>query len=153
MSDPQTAQRLLAQAKHYGLSGADFCARLPIETLAADYNGIGPEWFPDCIRRAIDKLSADLQCVAMIHDVRFAHADGSTRAFNEANAELESNGRKVADAKFSWYNPKRYLVRREAHVFADLCQRFGWTAYVAACVKGDNTDTFAPSGAGHGGRV
>ena len=54
MSDVKTAQRLLAQAKHYELSGYEFCARLPLDTIAREYNGIGPEWFPDCIRRAID---------------------------------------------------------------------------------------------------
>ena len=134
MSDTQTVIRLLAQARFYQLSGVDYVERFTIEQLAADYNGIGPAWFPAALRRAIDRLSADLQCVALIHDVRWAHSDGSLREFEASNAELEANGVKVANAKYAWWHPKRYVIRRKARAFADLCGDFGWSAYTASHV-------------------
>lgn len=132
MSDVQTVTRLLAQAKHYGLAGVELVEAWPLEQLAADYNGIGPAWFADVIRRAIDRLSPDLQCVAFIHDVEWAHSDGSREAFEASNARFEANGVKVANAKYRWYDLRRYIVRRKARVFADLCQDFGWSSYLAA---------------------
>lgn len=128
-------RQLRAQARAYGLSGVTFLDRFSDDELAAIYNGIGPEWFPAKLRRAIDELHRDLECVALIHDVRFATNDGSTAQFNFANAELEANGVLVANAKYAWYDPRRYIRRRQARIFADLCQSFGWSAYIAANVN------------------
>ncbi len=135
MSDVQTVRRMLALCRAYGLSGLSFCYSFPPSQLAEDFNGIGPAWFPEVLRKAIDGLSADMMPAAFIHDVRYAHNDGSTRDFNEANAELEANGRLIADAKYPWWHIRRYLIRHEAKVYARLCARFGWTAYVAANVN------------------
>ena len=134
MSDLDTVKRMLAMCRAYGLGGFLFALSFPPEQLAKDFNGIGPEWFPEKLRTAIDRLSADLMPAAFIHDVRYAHNDGSTRQFNEANAELEANGYLIADAKYPWWHIRRYLVRHEARVFARLCNQFGWVAYVAANV-------------------
>ena len=127
--------RLRAQAREYGLSGLTFIERFSDDELAEVYNGIGPEWFPAKIRRAIDELHSDLECCALIHDVRFACNDGTTTQFNFANAELEANGVLVANAKYAWYDPRRYIRRHQARVFADLCQCFGWSAYIAARIN------------------
>ena len=132
MSDLQTVKRMLAMCRAYGLSGLVFALSFPPEQLARDFNGIGPEWFPDALRKAIDGLSADMMPAAFIHDVRYAHNDGSTREFNAANAELEANGRLIADTKYPFWHIRRYLIRHEARVYARLCARFGWKAYCAA---------------------
>ena len=135
MSDTQTVIRLLAQARFYRLSGVDFLDALTMEQIAEAYNGIGPDWFPARLREAIDRLSADLQCVALIHDVRYSFSDGSTAQFDAANAEFRANGEKVADAKYPWYSLRRYGLRSEARLFAKLCQDFGFAAYIAAFVE------------------
>lgn len=129
MSDVNTIKRLLNQAKTYKLSGYDFVSGFSLEELAADYNGIGPEWFSATLREAIDKIHPDLQCVAMIHDVRWAHSNGTYLAFSESNAELASNGEAVAYQKYSWYDPRRYIRARQARLFSSLCQTFGYSAY------------------------
>ncbi len=135
MSDLPTVTRLLAQARAYGLSGVSFVEAVPLEQVARDYNGIGPSWFPDVLRRAIDRLSPDLCCCALIHDVRWAHNPGTVAAFNASNAELEANGLIVARTRYGWYDPRRYILKHKARAFADLCQAFGWSAYVAANVN------------------
>ena len=132
MGDVIEVKALLDEALALGLSGAEHCARVPIETLAANYNGIGPEWMPKKFR---DKLSAKLATFApatLIHDQRFAESDGSTLGFNQANEELEANCLVIADAKHAWYSPLRYFARRVAVRIADVCRLFGWVAWMDA---------------------
>lgn len=139
MSDEATVRRLLCRALFYGLGGAVYVSRIPIGQLAAEYNGIGPEWFPDALRAAIDAICSDLCPAALIHDVRFAHSDGSVEQFVAANDEFLANGRIIADKKYSWYDPRRYVLRHRAKVFYRLCRDFGWTAYLAAYVSSQRT--------------
>lgn len=141
MSTVETALQMLDLCREYKLSGTEFAERFEPEALAAAYNGIGPEWFPAKLRDAIDDLAADLRPAAFIHDLRYAYGDGTTAHFSAANAELQSNGYRIADAKYAWYSPRRYLTRRRARIFAELCQAFGWTAYVEACKRGRNAAT------------
>ena len=133
MSTVETAVEMLALCRKYALSGTSFAERFEPQTLAAVFNGIGPESWPQKLRDAIDNLAADLMPAAFIHDLRYAYGDGTTQHFSAANAELQSNGYKIADALYGWWNPRRYITRRRARTFADLCQRFGWKAYTEAC--------------------
>lgn len=141
MSTVETALQMLALCREYKLSGTSFAERFEPDALAAAYNGIGPEWFPAKLREAIDNLAADLRPAAFIHDLRYAYGDGTTAHFSAANAELQSNGYRIADAKYAWYSPRRYITRRRARIFAELCQSFGWTAYVEACKRGKSAAT------------
>ena len=129
----QTVTRLLDEARRYGLCGVDVLAGMSIEQLAADYNGIGPANFPPAIRQAIDTLVPDLRCVALIHDIRWAHSDGSVAQFNASNMEFEKNGTTVACARYKWHPLRRIRLKSVARVFADLCSsNAGWNAYLAA---------------------
>ena len=135
MCDEATAVRMLNLCRYYRLEGADFAEGFTIEELAETFNGIGPEsWHPK-LREALDNLAADLLPAAFIHDLRFSHGDGSTADFNAANDELEMNGLKIAEAKYVWYNPMRYITRRRARTFANLCRIFGWQPYLDAVEK------------------
>ena len=132
MSTVKTAVEMLALCRAYQLSGTSFAERFEPEVLAAVFNGIGPESFPQKLRDAIDNLASDLMPAAFIHDLRYAYGDGTTAHFSAANAELQSNGYKIADALYGWWNPRRYLTRRRARTFAALCQAFGWKPYLDA---------------------
>ena len=92
-------------------------------------NGIGPEWFPAAIRAAIDKLHPSLKVVAAIHDLDYYFGDGTTEDFNRANANFAQNGIAVADSRYKWYDPRRYLARHSARKFAALCAVGGRVAY------------------------
>ncbi len=135
MADIKTAKRLYRLANHYRLSGCALLRTLSFQTLANDFNGIGPEWFPERLRKVMDALSADLLPVAFVHDVRWSHSDGSFSYFAASNAEFKANGYAVARAKYPWWRPARYLRMNEARVFGNLCQAFGWSAYRAAYEK------------------
>lgn len=126
------AKRLLELCRQYNLSGVYFLNRLTLEQLAAAYNGIGPEFFTAKLREAIDKLHPDLECCAFVHDNRWEYSDGSYCAFKASNIELAENGEAIAYQKYAWYDPRRYIRARQARLFADLCQTFGWAAYRAA---------------------
>ena len=123
---------LREEAMRLGLSGADHCARIPLDTLAAMYNGIGPEWMPESLRKKLSKKLATYAPATLVHDVRFAESDGSTLGFNMANAELEVNCAAIADDKYAWYNPLRYFARRVGVRIADACRLFGWSAWMDA---------------------
>ena len=96
------------------------------------YNGIGPEWFPAELRKMIDALHPTLKPVALMHDLDYATGSGTWEDFCTANANFRKNGIIAADAAYRWYNLRRYLVRRQAKLFAELCQSCGWKAYLAA---------------------
>ena len=96
----------------YGLSGAEFLADLSLGKIRAAYNGIGPEWMSQKFRDKLMRWLGLFSVCAVIHDCRFAYDnDGSAAKFNAANDELERNCIIVADANFTWYNPRRHLAR------------------------------------------
>lgn len=118
------------------LSGLSFLDGLTDEQIDADYNGIGPEWFPAAARRAVDVLCDEFRPPAMIHDVEWSHSDGSREKFEASNERLYVNCCVMAKASCAWYNPRRYVLLRRARLFRDLCSRFGWSAYRTAYAKG-----------------
>lgn len=124
---------LLSACRRYNLAGLDFLETLSLRQLVLAYNGIGPESFHPILRKAVDHLAPDLRPIALIHDVRFTYGDGSRAWFDRANDELEANGLSLANQKYRWYNPMRYITRARARTYAALCRNFGWDAYLKAC--------------------
>ena len=120
----------ISLARNLCLSGADFIAVLGDENVMKAYNGIGPEWLDPVVRAKLDKWLDLYSLCAVIHDCRFTFDnDGSAAKFRDANDELEFNARIVADARYSWFNPLRYLARRGGKRLADACRDFGWSAW------------------------
>lgn len=132
MSDVDTVKRMLNLCDFYGLSGTDAAKRQDYDTLAKDFNGIGPEWFHEDIRTFIDNLEPDLLPAAFVHDIRWSHSDGTLLAFKASNIELAHNCKTIAFKKYGWYDPRRYLRWRTGVVFARLCMIFGLPAFLAA---------------------
>lgn len=129
MESKKFIEELIAAAEKYGLDGLDKVRKIGIDAVMTAYNGTGPEWFSDKLRVAIDKLSDVFLPAVMIHDVDYAHGKGTHFDFIRANNRLESNMLTIADIEYSWYNPLRYIRRRQARIFAGLCRAFGWIAY------------------------
>lgn len=129
MESKHFIEGLIAAAEKYGLDGLDKIRRIGVDAVVAAYNGTGPEWFSERLRVAIDKLSEVFLPAVMIHDVDYAHGEGTHADFVRANNRLESNMLTIADIEYSWYNPLRYIRRRQARIFAELCRAFGWIAY------------------------
>lgn len=131
MADLNEIRRLRAVCEECGLEGRKILDKYTDEELAALFNGIGPEAFPSWLRTALDALHPSLAPVAMIHDVEWSESDGKEETFAASNARFRRNGCKVASASFGWWRPRRYLVMWDSVKFARICQRFGWSAFLA----------------------
>ena len=131
MATVDEVRRLKELCEEYGLEGREILSKYTDEELAAIFNGIGPDAFPQWLRSALDALHPSLAPVAFIHDVEWHESDGTEASFAESNARFRRNGCKVASAAFGWWRPRRYLVMWDAVKFARICQRFGWSAWLA----------------------
>lgn len=149
----EEAKGTIDTAVAYGLSGAEFMARLGSSNVARACNGIGPEKMPKKWRKKLDKWFW-LFCVPCRgHDCRFTFDnDGTEAKFRAANDELRRNCLIMADAAYKWYNPMRYIWRHRGKVVAWACQEFGWDswreAYERAKAQGivSCNGQFRPSG-------
>lgn len=121
---------LIKKACDLKLTDAGWVACFAPEELAAVYNGIGPEWLPISIREKLTKYLAIFAPACLIHDFHYWIGDGTLKDFNYANDTLEANCRKCINAETKWYQ----LLRRAAgyyaaHLIAEACRRYGWSAY------------------------
>ncbi len=119
---------------------------VPYEIAKNVCNGIGPSWFPEILRDAISKLNPDLVVVANNHDLGYYYGTGTQGDFLRQNEAFRINGEKVADdkwakqkVKYGWYDLRRLVllwechrIKRQAAIFAKLCNEKGWKAYTTA---------------------
>ena len=98
-------------------------------------NGIGPQFFPEWLRKAVTALHPTLAPAAFIHDVEYEESDGSLSGFTAANDRFKRNGYKLAEEAFGWYDVRRYIVMNQARRFGNLCQAGGWIAWVKGAKK------------------
>ena len=108
--------------------------KLPMHRLKSQCNGIGAECFPKRWRTFIDKINPNFTASAMIHDIMWSMGYDFTRS----NDILYINGKWEAMAAYRWFNPCRYIAIVRAKLFARLCQKFGYIAYLQACGKEKN---------------
>lgn len=120
-------------AEELQLENREIIAKYNMQQLCSIYNGIGPDAFPDWLRNAVSALHPSLAVVAFIHDIEWHESDKSKAKFTESNNRFKRNGYTVAKGKFSWYNPRRYLVMNNARRFGNVCQLFGWSAWCTPC--------------------
>lgn len=131
------------------LIDAGWVACFEPEELAFVYNGIGPGWLPLSIREKLTKYLAIFAPACFIHDFHYWIGDGYKKDFDYANDILEVNCRKCINAETKWYQ----LLRRSAgyyaaHLIAEACRRYGWSAYRAGRVErfeSDGVNSSTPS--------
>lgn len=144
MSTIQDTKLMLSAAAAYGLDGVAKYIDYPIETLAARWNGIGPESMSEAKRKKLDKWLRLYRPACFIHDQRFAESDGTRGGFISANDELERNCLIIADDHYEWYDPRRYLARRGGRLVADACRIAGWEAWQDAAKARGTKDAEIP---------
>jgi hypothetical protein len=130
---------LIKKACDLKLTDAGWVACFSPEELAAVYNGIGPEWLPYALREKLTKYLAIFAPACLIHDFHYWIGDGTLKDFNYANDILEANCRKCINAETKWYQ----LLRRAAgyyaaHLMAEACRRYGWSAYRTGRVENES---------------
>ena len=119
------------------LIGYTLLVYMPIEVLAAAYNGTGPEFLPHKIRDKLDSVCRPFLPAVMIHDVDFTMSDGSRRSFRIANLRLLLNCIICATDAHPWTSWKRYALILEAWAMyrAVSHPKFGWVAWIQAYNK------------------
>ena len=117
------------------LLGMDRVLALPIEVLATAYNGTGPEFLTQAIRRKLDAACRPFLPAVMVHDVDFTQSDGTRRSFLSANQRLFWNCIICACDAHPWYSWKRYALFLEAWAIYRACSKFGWIAWIQAYNK------------------
>ena len=133
--DIAAVRHLREQCEKYQLENRGILAKFTDAELAKIYNGMGPEAFPDWMRKALDALHPSLKCVVLIHDVENELSDGTEEGFWASNDRFRHNGVKVAKIEYKWYNPRRYLVMFDAAKYAAVCQLFGWPFWARERIK------------------
>ena len=119
------------------LDGSTFLANLPIDILAAAYNGTGPEFLPQKIRDKLDAACRPFLPSVMVHDVDFTFSDGSEESFKQANRRLFWNCIICANNAYPWNNWRRYALYIQAWAMyrAVSHPQFGWVAWIQAYNK------------------
>ena len=122
------------------LDGSTFLSYLPIDVLAAAYNGTGPEFLPQKIRDLLDGACRPFLPAVMIHDVDFTFSDGSEESFKQANRRLLFNCIRCACSAHPWTSWKRYALILQAWAMyrAVSHPQFGWVAWIQAYNKKQN---------------
>ena len=136
----QDLTSLRATVARLRLLGMERALALPTETLAAAYNGTGPEFLPRRIRQRLDALTRPFWPAVMVHDLEFTFSDGTRRSFLIANQHLLWNCIICANNAYQWNNWRRYALYIQAYsMFRAVSHpKFGWTAWVQAYNKTQN---------------
>lgn len=101
------------------------------DELRRAYNGVGPEHWPNWVRKAISALLRPFAAAAMIHDWEYSREVKSWGLFCDANLRLAVNISKLA-----------LFDRRPILIFYGmaaglLCQLFGWKSYCEGKLRDD----------------
>ena len=135
MSDHATVTRLRAEVARLRLVGRDLVLALPLDALAAAYNGTGPEFLPDAIRAKLDDFARPFLPAVTVHDVDFTYSDGTVGSFRSANRRLLVNCLICALDAHPWHSWRRYALILEAYALYRACAKFGWIAWIQAYSK------------------
>ena len=135
MCDLATVSNLRAEVGRLRLHGRGLVLALPLNDLAAAYNGTGPEFLPDAIRAKLDDFARPFLPAVMVHDVDYASSNGSRHPFLSANQRLFWNCIICACDANPWYSWRRYALILEAWALYRACAKFGWIPWLLAYNK------------------
>ena len=140
MSDLATVTHLRAEVARLRLFGYIIVLALPLDVLAAAYNGTGPEFLPGAIRAKLDDFARPFLPAVMVHDVDFTYSDGTVGSFRSANRRLLVNCLICALDAHPWHSWRRYALILEAYALYRACAKFGWIAWIQAYSKTTNQE-------------
>lgn len=140
MSNLATVSHLRSEVARLRLVGRDLVLALPLDVLAAAYNGTGPEFLPDAIRAKLDDFARPFLPAVMVHDVDFTYSDGTVGSFRSANRRLLVNCLICALDAHPWHSWRRYALILEAYALYRACAKFGWIAWIQAYSKTTNQE-------------
>lgn len=81
------------------------------ENCLRECNGCGAEWMPQWIRNFLDFILKLFAPAVAIHDMRYFKHFGNRHFWDD---EFETNCRAIAQDKYTWCHPMRYVCYRVA---------------------------------------
>lgn len=124
-------QTLLDECKDFGLWVSDGFYGTPIDTIRQVYNGLGPDRWPNWLRRAITSLFRWFESAALVHDWGYTYAPKTYWHFTVENIKLAWNGSRSA-WKFNGFSVHTFKQIAGALGLALLCQIGGWRGFKTA---------------------
>lgn len=121
-------QKLEEEALKACLSGWVVLTPYSHQALAEIYNGIGPDRFPEWLRKIITGYGEIFEPAALIHDVRY-HIGGTKKDFTSANDEFRENCYLLVKGKYEWWRPMRYILMNKGRRWSNYCEEFGLSGY------------------------
>ncbi len=119
--------------REYDLEATNEFWNTPEEEIAYIYNGAGPDWMPAWGRKIITYFLEIFKGAIIIHDFDFDRSNKTRQGFDDANARMWRNFKKIINTEYPfhkfwlWYMRARYRVRARAAYKA--CKEFGWSAW------------------------
>lgn len=123
-----TVEEIIFKIKFLGLEGLEVLTKFSTNEIRSIYNGIGPDNFPEWLRKIITESAGIFEPAALIHDLRFS-IGGTDEDYQKANDEFERNAKTLVKHKYSWWNYKRYIWLNKARRWANYCRIFGKVAW------------------------
>ena len=120
-----TVKELIRKARELNLENVEILDRYSVEEIAGIYNGIGPDRFPDWLRKIVTASTELFEAAALIHDLEF-YEGGTSEQFTAANNRFRRNCYTLVKARYGWYDPRRYLWMNKARRWSNYCELFGW---------------------------
>ena len=141
MSTIERIKQLLTIARQNALEGMTVVWQFDYEELAKIYNGIGPDRFPDWLRKIVTEANGLFEPAALIHDVEY-HIGGTREDFTAANDRFRRNCDLLIRKEYPWWSPMRYMLLNRVRRWANYCEMFGADNYHFKNGTGEGTCEF-----------
>lgn len=119
---------LIQKARDLKLENVEILDRYSEEEISRIYNGIGPDRFPDWLRKIVTESAELFEAAALIHDVEYDEG-GTREQFTAANDRFRRNCYTLVKDRYGWYDPRRYLWMNKARRWSNYCELFGWSGW------------------------
>lgn len=120
MIDIMNIARIRRLAYDYNLRGSNKLLKYSDDAMQGIYNGVGPDRWPDNVRRLLTGLAALYEPAVMIHDVEFKESDGTANGFADTVDHFKANVKIILKKEYpfwTWAQFKpAYRVKRAAAV-------------------------------------
>ena len=123
-----TTRELIQKAYSLNLEGVHILDKYSVEEIGKIYNGIGPDRFPDWLRKIVTESASLFEAAALIHDVEYDEG-GTREQFTAANDRFRRNCYTLVKDRYGWYDIRRYLWMNKARHWSSYCQLFGWEGW------------------------
>ena len=122
-------RELKVEAIRLNLDCNDVFVKLDDETIAREFNYIGPDRFPKWLRETLARLHSCLLPAVLIHDLDY-YIGGTKEDFHAANRRLNKNMKRCLKANRSKFGLISYWVERiHIRLFYKLCEKYGFEGW------------------------